>query len=114
MSPILGRTSGVTVFATSLERKRNIIVPSGGGASPHDNPTGATHFWDWSASHDDQIGSVDFDSNSSAITLNSDAAGVSSDDLNESQVADLFGKTSGFKAGEVPPTPENNVEDEDF
>ena len=75
MSPILGRTSGVTVFATSLERKRNIIVPSGGGASPHDNPTGATHFWDWSASHDDQIGSVDFDSNSSAITLNSDAAG---------------------------------------
>ena len=48
------------------------------------------------------------------VSLNSDAAGVSSDDLNESQVADLFGKTSGFKAGEVPPTPENNVEDEDF
>ncbi len=48
------------------------------------------------------------------VSLNSDAAGVSSDDLNESQVADLFGKTSGFKAGEAPPTPENNVEDEDF
>ena len=48
------------------------------------------------------------------VSLNSDAAGVSSDDLNESQVADLFGKTSGFKAGDVPPTPENNVEDEDF
>ena len=46
---------------------------SGGGA--HNTPTGAAHFWDWSASHDDQVGSVDFDSNSSAITLNSDAAG---------------------------------------
>ena len=48
------------------------------------------------------------------VSINSDSAGVSSDDLNESQVADLFGKTSGFKAGEAPPTSEDNVEDEDF
>mgnify|MGYP003140662254 FL=1 len=48
------------------------------------------------------------------VSLNSDSAGVSSDDLDEAQVADLFGKTSGFKAGDVPPTPEDNVEDEDF
>ena len=48
------------------------------------------------------------------VSLNSDSAGVSSDDLDQSQVADLFGKTSGFKAGEVPPTTETNVEEEDF
>ena len=48
------------------------------------------------------------------VSVNSDSAGISSDDLSESQVADLFGKTSGFKSGEAPPTPEDNVEDEDF
>ena len=36
----------------------------------HNTPTGASHFWDWSYSHDDQVGSVDFDSNSSQMTLN--------------------------------------------
>ena len=44
-------------------------------ADPHNTPSGAEHFWDWGASHDDQVGSVDFDSNSSALTLNSNDAG---------------------------------------
>ena len=44
-------------------------------------------------------------------------AGVSSNDLDESEVAELFGKTSGFKAKDRPPVdiadPPND-EDEDF
>jgi len=39
-------------------------------------------------------------------------AGVDSGELNEAEVADLFGKTDGFKAAEAPP--ENDKEDEDF
>ena len=75
MSPILGRTSGVTVFATSLERKRR----AGGGAparsANHDAPSGAVHFWDWSTGHLDYVGDggsnyVDFDSNSDEIDIN--------------------------------------------
>ena len=44
-------------------------------------------------------------------------AGVSSNDLDESEVAELFGKTSGFKATEKPSvdiTDPPNDEDEDF
>jgi len=40
-------------------------------------------------------------------------AGVSADDLSDKQVADLFGETKGFKATDVPPTVEDN-DDEDF
>ena len=46
------------------------------------------------------------------VELNKEAAGVDSGDLNETEVADLFGKTDGYKAADAPP-PEN-VEDEDF
>ena len=38
-------------------------------------------------------------------------AGVDTGDLDETEVAELFGKTDGFKAAESPP---ENVEDEDF
>jgi hypothetical protein len=41
------------------------------------------------------------------------AAGVDTGDLDETEVAELFGKTSGFKAGNTAP-PEDNVEEEDF
>ena len=45
-------------------------------------------------------------------------AGVSTADLNESEVADLFGKTSGFKTTESPTVdiadPPNDEEEEDF
>ena len=47
------------------------------------------------------------------VELNKEAAGVDSGDLNETEVADLFGKTDGYKAADAPPPPEN-VEDEDF
>ena len=46
------------------------------------------------------------------VELNKEAAGTDSGDLDENQVADLFGKTSGYKATDVPP--ENVEEDEDF
>ena len=45
------------------------------------------------------------------VELNKEAAGADAGDLNESEVADLFGKTDGFKATDTPP---ENVEDEDF
>jgi len=45
------------------------------------------------------------------VELNSQAAGTDSGDLNETEVADLFGKTSGYKAADSPP---ENVEEEDF
>ena len=41
-------------------------------------------------------------------------AGVDAGDLDETEVAELFGKTSGFKAGTKPvEPPETNVEDEE-
>ena len=41
-------------------------------------------------------------------------AGVDAGDLDETEVAELFGKTSGFKAGAKPvEPPETNVEDEE-
>ena len=46
------------------------------------------------------------------VELNKEAAGVDAGELNETEVADLFGKTKGFKATTAPP-PEN-VEEEDF
>ena len=45
------------------------------------------------------------------VELNSSAAGTDSGDLDETAVADLFGKTSGYKATDSPP---ENVEEEDF
>ena len=44
------------------------------------------------------------------VSLNAEA-GVSTDALSTEQVADLFGKTSGYKATDSPP---ENVEEEDF
>jgi hypothetical protein len=49
------------------------------------------------------------------VELNKEAAGTDASDMNESEVADLFGKTKGFKAATTidiadPP----NVEEEDF
>ena len=46
------------------------------------------------------------------VSVKSDGAGVDAGELDENQVADLFGKTKGFKADAPPPTQE--VEDEDF
>ena len=46
------------------------------------------------------------------VELNKEAAGTDSGDLDESEVADLFGKTKGYKAAAVETT--TNVEDEDF
>ena len=46
------------------------------------------------------------------VELNKEAAGVDSGDLDETEVADLFGKTDGYKAADTPP--ENDKEDEDF
>ena len=46
------------------------------------------------------------------VELNSSAAGTDSGDLNESEVADLFGKTDGYTASAVQET--TDVEDEDF
>ena len=47
------------------------------------------------------------------IALNKEA-GVDTGELDESQVADLFGKTSGFKATEVDIADPPNEEEEDF
>ena len=46
------------------------------------------------------------------VELNKEAAGTDTGDLNETQVADLFGKTSGYKATAVETT--TDVEEEDF
>ena len=46
------------------------------------------------------------------VELNKEAAGTESGDLNETEVADLFGKTTGFTASAVQET--TDVEDEDF
>ena len=46
------------------------------------------------------------------VELNKEAAGTDSGDLDETQVADLFGKTDGYKAAAVETT--TNVEEEDF
>ena len=46
------------------------------------------------------------------VELNSSAAGTDSGDLDETAVADLFGKTKGYKATAVETT--TDVEEEDF
>ena len=46
------------------------------------------------------------------VKLNTEA-GVKEDDLSTEQVADLFGKSKGFKTTDAPPTVEQN-DDEDF
>ena len=46
------------------------------------------------------------------VSVKSDGAGVDTGELGEDEVADLFGKTKGFKAGEPPA--ENVEEEEDF
>ena len=46
MSPILARTSGVTVWATSLERKRNLAAPL------YEWTEGSPADWDYNASFD--------------------------------------------------------------
>ena len=46
------------------------------------------------------------------VELNKEAAGTDSGDLNETEVADLFGKTDGYTASAVQET--TNVEEEDF
>ena len=48
------------------------------------------------------------------VSVKSDGAGVDAGELDESQVADLFGKTSGFKASEPPANNEASEEEEDF
>ena len=47
------------------------------------------------------------------VSVKSDA-GVDTGELGEDEVAELFGKTSGFKATSQSPTEEVNVEEEDF
>ncbi len=46
------------------------------------------------------------------VKLNTEA-GIKSDDLSTEQVADLFGKSEGFKTTDIPPAVESNDE-EDF
>jgi len=47
------------------------------------------------------------------VSVKSDGAGVDTGELGEDEVADLFGKTNGFKAGE-PPVENAEEETEDF
>ena len=47
------------------------------------------------------------------MSVKSDGAGVDAGELDENQVADLFGKSSGFKASE-PPVNDEASEEEDF
>ena len=46
------------------------------------------------------------------VELNKEAAGVDTGDMNETEVAELFGTTSGFKIDIADPT--TNAEEEDF
>ena len=47
------------------------------------------------------------------VKLNSDAAGVDSSEMDESEVAELFGKTKGFTTAKAADSP-NDKEEEDF
>jgi hypothetical protein len=47
------------------------------------------------------------------VSLNT-AAGVDTGDMSTEDVAALFGKTEGFKAGEPNVTPAETEEDDDF
>ena len=57
---------GMSGGATSLVLASGSTLCTG----VHSTPSGAQHFWDWSYSHDDQVGSVDFDQNTSELSLN--------------------------------------------
>ena len=46
------------------------------------------------------------------VKLNSEAGVKPNDELSNEQVADLFGKSEGFKATDTPPTVESNDEDD--
>ena len=48
------------------------------------------------------------------VSVKSDGAGVDSGELGEDEVADLFGKTNGFKAGEPPAENAEEETEEDF
>ena len=48
------------------------------------------------------------------VSVKSDGAGVDSGELGEDEVANLFGKTKGFKATEPPANNEASEEEEDF
>ena len=48
------------------------------------------------------------------VSVKSDGAGVDSGELGEDEVADLFGKTKGFKASEPPVENAENETEEDF
>ncbi len=48
------------------------------------------------------------------VELKSDAAGVDSGDMSTEDVADLFGKTSGYKTSQAPASEPPNEEEEDF
>ena len=48
------------------------------------------------------------------VSVKSDGAGVDTGELGEDEVAELFGKTSGFKASDPPEEEEVNAEEEDF
>ena len=48
------------------------------------------------------------------MSVKSDGAGVDSGELGEDEVANLFGKTKGFKATEPPANNEASEEEEDF
>ena len=48
------------------------------------------------------------------MSVKSDGAGVDSGELGEDEVADLFGKTKGFKATEPPVENAEEETEEDF
>ena len=48
------------------------------------------------------------------VSVKSDGAGVDTGELGEDEVADLFGKTNGFKAGEPPVENAEEETEEDF
>ena len=48
------------------------------------------------------------------VSVKSDGAGVDTGELDENEVADLFGKTKGYKATEPPTSNEEAEEEEDF
>ena len=48
------------------------------------------------------------------VSVKSDGAGVDTGELGEDEVADLFGKTNGFKAGEPPAENAEEETEEDF
>ena len=48
------------------------------------------------------------------VSVKSDSAGIDTGELGEDEVAELFGKTKGFKADSLPPDEEEKEEEDDF